>query len=67
MRFGPAGRTIDHYPAGVQPSDIDLEALRNGRDTERQPRVARLRGGAGDRRAQGANERGVLAVVVLDA
>src|SRR5262245_13873237 len=30
MRFGPGGRTIDQYPAGVQQSDIDLEALRNG-------------------------------------
>ncbi len=30
MRFGPAGRTVDQYPAGVQPSDIDLDALRNG-------------------------------------
>jgi two-component system sensor histidine kinase BaeS len=30
MRFGPQGRTVDTYPEGVQPSDIDLEALRNG-------------------------------------
>jgi outer membrane murein-binding lipoprotein Lpp len=30
MRFGPGGRTVDQYPAGVQPSDIDLDALRNG-------------------------------------
>src|SRR5947207_2637641 len=30
MRFGPAGRTVDSYPNGVQPSDIDLAALRNG-------------------------------------
>jgi two-component system sensor histidine kinase BaeS len=30
MRFGPQGRTVDTYPDGVQPSDIDLEALRNG-------------------------------------
>jgi len=31
MRFGPAGRTVDTYPDGVLPSDIDLDALRAGR------------------------------------
>jgi two-component system sensor histidine kinase BaeS len=30
LRFGPAGRTVDPYPSGVQPADIDLDRLREG-------------------------------------
>jgi signal transduction histidine kinase len=30
VRYGPAGRTLDAYPDGVSPADLDLRALRSG-------------------------------------
>jgi two-component system sensor histidine kinase BaeS len=30
MRFGPAGRTVDPYPSGIVPADLDLTRLRGG-------------------------------------
>jgi two-component system sensor histidine kinase BaeS len=68
MRFGPAGRTVDQYPAGVNPSDIDLDQLRAGKT---------LSGNHGSlvyaaapaqvtlARTNGAGRNQVLAVVVL--
>ena len=54
MRFGPAGRTVDQYPAGVPAVRHRPRRAAQRRDGERQPRLARVRGRAGERQPQGA-------------
>jgi two-component system sensor histidine kinase BaeS len=65
MRFGPGGRTIDQYPTGVQPSDIDLDKLRNGETLSGNHGSLVYAAAPADVGARSANGRGVLAVVVL--
>ncbi|HEX2382604.1 MAG TPA: HAMP domain-containing sensor histidine kinase [Acidimicrobiales bacterium] len=65
MRFGPAGRTIDEYPEGVQPSDIDLDALRNGETLSGNHGSLVYAAAPANVGTRAANNRGVLAVVVL--
>ena len=65
MRFGPGGRTIDQYPDGVQPSDIDLAALRAGQTLSGNNGSLVYAAAPATVTLRGANPRDVLAVVVL--
>jgi two-component system sensor histidine kinase BaeS len=65
MRFGPGGRTVDQYPAGVQPPDIDLDALRNGETVSGNHGSLVYAAAPATVTLKGASGRDVLAVVVL--
>jgi two-component system sensor histidine kinase BaeS len=65
MRFGPAGRTVDQYPAGVQASDIDLEALHNGETLSGNHGSLVWAAAPATVASKAATARGALAVVVL--
>jgi two-component system sensor histidine kinase BaeS len=65
MRFGPAGRTVDQYPAGVQSSDIDLEKLRNGETLSGNHGSLVYAAAPATVALKANNGRDVLAVVVL--
>ncbi len=65
MRFGPGGRTVDSYPEGVQPADIDLAALRNGETLSGNHGSLVYAAAPATVTLRTANPREILAVVVL--
>jgi two-component system sensor histidine kinase BaeS len=65
MRFGPAGHTVDEYPAGVQPTDIELEALHNGETLSGNHGSLVWAAAPATVASKGASARGALAVVVV--